>query len=97
VTEVGRGTAVPSGNMPPALAAQGAAPVPAVGADVAYLGFAQTEEGRIAAVRVGEREETLAVGQVIPGTTVKVLEVTPSHLKLGTDSGTRTVPLKETE
>ncbi|WP_055364022.1 MULTISPECIES: hypothetical protein [Deinococcus] len=74
------------------------APVTPTPAPVTYLGSVQSEGGQpIALLTVNGRDETVAAGQVIPGTSVKVVTVTPTQLTLRDAGGTRTVLLQEAE
>ncbi|WP_160329960.1 hypothetical protein [Deinococcus grandis] len=83
---------------PSETAAAPVAPVTPTSASVTYLGSVQSEGGQtIALLTVSGRDETVTAGQVIPGTSVKVVTVTPTQLTLRDASGTRTVLLQEAE
>ncbi|WP_189074154.1 hypothetical protein [Deinococcus sedimenti] len=82
---------------PTETAAAPVAPVTPTTAPVTYLGTVEADGQTIALLTVGGRDETVAAGQVIPGTSVKVVSVTPTQLTLRDAGGTRTVPLQEAE
>ena len=59
-----------------------------------YLGYSETDTGRIAIVHLEGRDETVSTGQVIPGTSVKVMAVTPASLTLKNDGKTAVIPIE---
>lgn len=73
------------------------APTNSTSTDLAYLGYVSSEQGDMAILHLQGRDEIVTQGQVIPGTAVLVVQVTPTHVTINSDGHTLTLTIKESQ